>query len=62
MWLPEANPGRIRFALEGAQGLRIDSQGDLLVKVEGGELRFRQPGCLSRGQAAANVRFRSVTS
>ena len=43
---PQANPGRIRFALEGAQGLRIDSQGDLLVKVDGGELRFRRPVAL----------------
>ncbi|MGO8792555.1 MAG: SBBP repeat-containing protein [Terriglobia bacterium] len=40
---PEADPGRIRLALEGAQGLRLDPQGDLLVKVRGGELRFRQP-------------------
>ena len=40
---PQADPGRIRVALEGAQGLRLDSQGDLLVKVEGGELRFRRP-------------------
>ena len=40
---PEADPGRIRLALEGAQGLRLDPQGELLVKVRGGELRFRQP-------------------
>ncbi len=51
MWLPQADPGRIRFALEGAQGLRVDSQGDLLVKVEGGELRFRRP-LLIRGPMA----------
>jgi len=43
---PQANPGRIRFALEGAQGLRTDSQGALLVKVDGGELRFRRPVAL----------------
>ena len=40
---PHANPHKIRFVLEGIQGLRTDSQGDLLVKVTGGELRFRQP-------------------
>jgi hypothetical protein len=40
---PRANPAKIRFGLEGAQGLRIDSQGDLLVEVDGGELRFRRP-------------------
>src|SRR5208282_3869122 len=40
---PQADPSRIRLALEGARGLRIDSQGDLMVKVPGGELRFRRP-------------------
>ena len=45
---PQADPGRIRLALEGAQGLRIDSQGDLLVKVEGGDLCFRQPVAYQR--------------
>jgi hypothetical protein len=40
---PRADPKKIRFELEGARGLRIDSQGDLLVKVDGGELRFRRP-------------------
>jgi hypothetical protein len=43
---PYADPGRIRFALEGAQGMRIDSQGALLVKVDGGELRFCRPVAL----------------
>jgi hypothetical protein len=40
---PRADPHKIRFVLEGIQGLRTDSRGDLLVKVAGGELRFRQP-------------------
>jgi hypothetical protein len=40
---PHADPHKIRFVLEGIQGLRTDSQGDLVVKVVGGELRFRQP-------------------
>ncbi len=40
---PHADPGKIRFVLEGIQGVRTDSRGDLLVKVAGGELRFRQP-------------------
>jgi hypothetical protein len=40
---PGADPSKIRFALEGARHLQIDSQGDLLVKVESGELRFRRP-------------------
>ena len=38
-----ADPRKIRFVLEGIQGVRTDSRGDLLVKVAGGELRFRQP-------------------
>lgn len=40
---PGANPEKIRLALKGAEGLRVDSQGDLLVKVKGEELRFRRP-------------------
>jgi hypothetical protein len=40
---PQADPRKIRFVLEGIQGLRTDSRGDLLVKVAGGELQFRQP-------------------
>ena len=40
---PHADPRKIRLALEGIQGLRTDSRGDLLVKVAGGELKFRQP-------------------
>ena len=40
---PRANPAKIRFGLEGARRLRVDSQGDLLVEVDGGELRFRRP-------------------
>jgi len=40
---PHADPHKIRFVLGGIQGVRTDSRGDLLVKVAGGELRFRQP-------------------
>ncbi|HXW16296.1 MAG TPA: SBBP repeat-containing protein, partial [Terriglobia bacterium] len=47
---PQADARRIRFALEGSQGLRIDSQGDLLVKVDGGELRFRRPRAEQRAE------------
>ena len=52
---PEADPGRIRVALEGAQGLRLDAHGDLLVKVEGGELRFRQPVAYQRASGAKRL-------
>ena len=40
---PHADPHKIRFVLEGIQGVRTDSRGGLLVKVAGGELQFRQP-------------------
>jgi len=52
---PQADPGRIRFALEGAQGLRVDSQGDLLVKVEGGELCFRRPVAYQKADGAERL-------
>ena len=48
---PQADPKKIRFALEGARGLRIDSQGDLMVKVDGGELRLRRPVAGQRANA-----------
>ena len=51
---PQADPGRIRFALEGAQGLRIDSQGDLLVKVEAENCVFRRPVAYQERQGRAN--------
>ena len=58
---PHANPHKIRFVLEGIQGLRTDSQGDLLVKVAGGELRFRQPVAYQKeGSVARSVPVRYV--
>jgi hypothetical protein len=40
---PQADPKKIRIAFEGGHGLQIDASGDLLVKVDGGELLFRRP-------------------
>ena len=40
---PGADPGVIRFRIEGAENLRIDRSGDLLVRVPGGELRMHKP-------------------
>ena len=40
---PGADPGDIRFNIQGAENLRIDSAGDLLVAVQGGELRMHKP-------------------
>jgi hypothetical protein len=40
---PGADPGDIRFNIQGAENLRIDSTGDLIVSVPGGELRMHKP-------------------
>ncbi len=52
---PQADPKKIGMALEGAQSLRIDSQGDLLVKVERGELRFRRPVAYQKADGAERL-------
>src|ERR1017187_1746872 len=38
-----ADPGRIRLRVEGAQGLRVDDAGDLVIATAGGELRQHRP-------------------
>jgi hypothetical protein len=38
-----ANPAKIRLAMEGARQLRIDANGDLVLQLDGGDLRFRRP-------------------
>jgi hypothetical protein len=40
---PDADPGVIRFAVEGADTLRTNTEGDLIVSIAGGELRFHKP-------------------
>jgi hypothetical protein len=40
---PQANPRAIRFALDGADNLRIDSRGDLLVELAGSAVRLQKP-------------------
>jgi Calx-beta domain/Beta-propeller repeat len=40
---PGADPGRIALAFEGAEHLRVDDAGDLVLAVAGGELRLRRP-------------------
>jgi len=40
---PGASPRAIRLALEGAQNLRVDAQGNLVVSLEGGEVVFHAP-------------------
>lgn len=40
---PGADPGRIRMAFEGAEELRLEASGDLVVRVAGGEIRQFKP-------------------
>jgi hypothetical protein len=40
---PEADPRVIRLAIEDAGELHVDSQGDLVFAVPGGEVRFKKP-------------------
>ncbi|MBI4489335.1 MAG: SBBP repeat-containing protein [Deltaproteobacteria bacterium] len=40
---PGADPGTIRLAFEGADKVEIDSNGDLVVEIAGGDLRLRKP-------------------
>src|SRR5712692_3149813 len=38
-----AKPERIRLRIQGASGLRIDGEGDLVLETAGGELRQKRP-------------------
>ena len=40
---PQADPGQIRVAFAGADGMRVDESGDLLLAVAGGEVRQHKP-------------------
>jgi hypothetical protein len=39
----KADPSAIHFPLEGVDKLRVSPEGDLLVNVGGGEVRFHKP-------------------
>jgi uncharacterized protein (TIGR03437 family) len=40
---PRSDPSRIKFSLEGQDKLELDAQGDLLVGVDGEQVRLRKP-------------------
>ena len=40
---PEADPGRIRFRIEGARSVKLDAAGDLVLTLANGETRHRKP-------------------
>ncbi len=52
---PGADAGLIRLAFEGVRGLRIDSHGDLGVKVDDGELWFRKPVAYQEADGVRHV-------
>lgn len=40
---PGSNPNQIRLQFEGGRGLRVSSQGDLILKTSSGEVRLLRP-------------------
>ena len=38
-----ADPKQIRFSIEGAEGIRLDKSGDLLLKLKHGEVSLKKP-------------------
>ncbi len=40
---PDSDPNQIRLNLDGANEVSIDANGDLMVRLEGREVRFRKP-------------------
>jgi len=40
---PGANPGRILMGFEGAKDLQLDTRGNLVLRVDGGELTYKAP-------------------
>ena len=51
---PGANPGRILLGFEGGKDLRLDSRGNLIVGVEGGELIYKAPSLYQMRNGARN--------
>jgi hypothetical protein len=47
-----ADPGVIRFAVDGASKLSVSSDGDLLLGIAGGEVRFHKPFAYQRDGSA----------
>ncbi len=40
---PGANPGRIRFRMDGARSIKLSPEGDLVLTLNNGETRHRKP-------------------
>jgi hypothetical protein len=50
---PGANPQKIRLAIAGADKLRVDSEGALVIAAHGTEVRFHKPVAYQRDNAGA---------
>ncbi|MFB3923454.1 MAG: beta strand repeat-containing protein [Terriglobia bacterium] len=51
---PGADPNAIRFALQGTESARIDENGDLVLRIEGGEVRFHKPAVYQEKSAVGS--------
>jgi hypothetical protein len=62
---PQADPKRIQLQFAGAQEVRLDASGDLLVRVQGQELKWRKPSVYQQDgtgkrSIAANFRLEKL--
>ena len=60
---PGANPGRIRFRMDGARNMKLSPEGDLVLTLNNGETRHRKPiiyqdGAEGRTQIAGGYSIR----
>src|SRR5205823_4930724 len=58
---PHADPKRILLHFVGAQEVRVNAEGDLVVRTQGQELRWRKPAVYQQdatGKHAVAARFR----
>jgi hypothetical protein len=51
---PHADTGAIELSLEGASELRVDNNGNLLLNIDGGEIRFNKPHLYQPQGTASN--------
>ena len=56
---PGADPSRIRLRFEGVQSLRVDADGDLVLKTAGGEIREKKP-VIYQGEKSHEIAGRYV--
>jgi hypothetical protein len=51
---PGSNPRNIQFAIQGAQKIQLDQNGELVLTLNGGQIRFQSP-MVYQGSAAQRV-------